>query len=222
MDITRPSKPDRVAAVLLLVLGAALAAGLHAGQLAPKLETVLKDAPSDAMIPVIVETRAQGDLRSLPPLSSYDGKVAYLRATAAEAQQEVLSWLQTVPVEDVKPLWLVSRVALHAPCSVILELAARDDVATVWFDDTVRLDPVRPSQAARDATDGPTWNIERIKADSCWAQGYDGTGVVVGNIDTRRSAVAGARRTAGSTPLRAGPHPTTTPRRAMGLIQWAS
>ena len=50
----------------------AMAAGLHAGQLAPKLEAVLKDASSDALIPVIVQTRVQGDLQSLPVLSSYD------------------------------------------------------------------------------------------------------------------------------------------------------
>jgi hypothetical protein len=87
---------------------AALAVGVHAGPLAPKLEAVLKDAPSDALIPVIVQTRVQGDLRSLPVLSSYDDKVAYLRAIAAEAQQDLLSWLRTVPAEDIKPLWLVS------------------------------------------------------------------------------------------------------------------
>jgi len=161
-----------------------LAAGLNAGQLAPKLETVLKDAPADALIPVIVETRMQADLRSLPPSSSYDDKVAYLKATAAEAQQDLLNWLRSVSVEEVRPFWLVSRVALHAPRRVILDLAARDDVATVWFDDTLRLEPIRPNRTPRDATDGPTWNIDRIKADSCWADGYDGTGIVVGNIDS--------------------------------------
>ena len=184
MDDHRPSKPGRVATILLFVLGAALAAGLNASPLTPRLEAVLKDASSDAMIPVIVQTAVQGDLQNLPASSSYDDKVAYLRATAAEAQKDLLSWLRTVPVEEVKPLWLVSRVALHAPRSVILDLAARDDVATVWFDDTFRLDLVRPSRAARAATDGPTWNIDRIQADSCWADGFDGTGIVVGNIDT--------------------------------------
>jgi subtilisin family serine protease len=161
-----------------------LVAGLHAGQLAPKLEAALQDASSDALIPVIVQTRVQGDLQSLPLLSSYDDKVAYLRAAAADAQQDMLNWLQTVRAENVRPLWLVSRVALHAPRSVILDLAARQDVATVWLDDTFRLDVVRPNRVARDATDGPTWNIDRVKADSCWADGYDGTGIVVGNIDT--------------------------------------
>ncbi len=169
---------------VVFVITAALAAGLHAGQLAPKLTAVLKDASADALIPVIVQTRVQGDLRSLPASSSYDDKVAYLRATAAEAQKDLLDWSHTVPAENIEPLWLVSRVALHAPRSVILDLVARDDVATVWFDDTFRLDAVRPSRTARDATDGPTWNIDRIQADSCWADGYDGTGIVVGNIDT--------------------------------------
>jgi subtilisin family serine protease len=169
---------------VFVLLVAVLAAGADAGQLAPKLETVVRDAAPDALIPVIVETRAQADLRSLPVRSSYDDKVAYLKATAAAAQRGLLGWLHTVPVESVRPFWLVSRVALRAPRSVILELARRDDVATVWFDDTLRLEPMRPGRAIRDATDGPTWNIERIKADSCWADGYDGTGIVVGNIDS--------------------------------------
>jgi len=163
---------------------AALAAGLNAGQLAPELERVLRDAPADALLPVIVDTRAQADLGSLPPTSSYDDKVAYLRALAAEAQQDLLKWLQSVSVEEVRPFWLVSRVALHAPRHVVLALAARDDMATVWLDDTFRLEPVRPNRSARDATDGPTWNMARIKADSCWADGYVGDGIVVGNIDS--------------------------------------
>jgi hypothetical protein len=163
---------------------AVLTAALNAGQLTPRLESVLRDASSDALIPVIVETRVQADLHQLPSTSSYDYKIAYLRETAVEAQRNLLGWLQTVPAEDVRPLWLVSRVALRAPSRIVLALAARDDVATVWFDDTLRLDPIRPSRAARDATDGPTWNIERVKADSCWADGYDGTGIVVGNTDS--------------------------------------
>jgi hypothetical protein len=167
--------------VFLLAL---LFGGLEAGSLAPKLSAMLAGASASETIPVIVQTRVQGDLTSLPVGSSHDDKVAYLRRVARDAQQGLLDYLAAAGIADVKPFWLVSRVSLRATRDVILDLAARDDVSTVWFDDTFRLDIVRPNRAARDATDGPTWNIERIRADSCWADGYDGTGIVVGNIDT--------------------------------------
>jgi len=170
--------------VLKHVVLLALAAGLNAGSLTPKVREALRVAPSDARIPVIVQTARQGDLGTLPGTSSYDDKVVYLRSVARDAQQDLLNRLAALGVEGVKPLWLVSRVALRATRDVILELAARDDVATVWLDDTFRLDAVQPNRAPRDATDGPTWNIERVKADSCWADGYTGAGIVVGNIDT--------------------------------------
>lgn len=163
---------------------AVLAAQLNAGQLTPKLEAMLKDPAPGELIPVIVDTRMQADLHDLPETSSYDDKVAHLRAFAAEAQRDLLGWMQTIPVERVRPLWLVSRIALHAPPEVIFDLAARDDVSLVWLDERLRLDPVRPNRTPADLTDGPSWSVVRVRADSCWTNGYTGTGIVVGNIDS--------------------------------------
>lgn len=161
-----------------------LATGPNAGELAPKLEAVLRAAPSDALVSVIVQTARQGDLSTLPGTSSYDDKVHYLRAVARDARQDLLNRLTALDVEGVKPFWLVSRVALRATRAIILELAARDDVGMVWFDDTVRLADLRLPSAPAEALDTELWNIARVKADSCWAGGYTGAGVVVGNIDT--------------------------------------
>lgn len=170
--------------LLTLALLAALAAGLDAGTVTPKLAAVLNRTSAAETIAVIVQTRKQADLGNLPASSSYQDKVSLLKSVARAAQQDLLARLTVLGVEDARPLWLMSRVALRAPRAVILDLAARDDVAAVWLDDTVQLNPMRPNRVGRDATDGPTWSITRIQADSCWAAGFTGTGIVAGSIDT--------------------------------------
>ncbi|MFO7638597.1 MAG: S8 family peptidase [bacterium] len=152
------------------------------GNIVPELEEILSSARSDEMVDVIVHTSLQADLEQLPPNTSYDEKVGYLQYVAGTAQRDILGWLATTDAEKVQSFWLASRIALSATPDVVRKLAARSDVDFVIDDFVVTLDAVERPAAEPDLLQ--QWNITKVSAPACWAEGYDGTGIVVGNIDT--------------------------------------
>ncbi|MFO7638877.1 MAG: S8 family serine peptidase [bacterium] len=156
-------------------------------KLVPELLEILAGAGPEEELNVIVRTRVQADLAALPPSTGYDEKISHLQATAEAAQRDILSWLATTGARDVRSFWLVSGIALTATPEVIRSMAARDDVQFVTDDFiiTVGAGPVPPLTAAATAgTDLQEWNINKVRAPECWAAGFNGAGIVVGNIDT--------------------------------------
>lgn len=162
-----------------LVLLSLLCAVALGGTIAPELEEILERAESDTLIAVIVHTALQADLGRLAN-AGYDEKVAYLQFVADEAQRGILAFLETTDATNIRSFWLESKIALSARPDVIRALAAREDVDFIVDDFTVTLD----ASVLSGECDAPGWNISKVKADSCWAKGIDGTGVVVGNVDT--------------------------------------
>jgi subtilisin family serine protease len=159
-----------------------------AAKIAPELEEILAGAGADEQIDVIAETREQADLASLPPNTSYDEKIAYLQFTAETAQREILAWLEATEARNVRTTWLVSSIALTATPTVIRTLAAREDVAFVTDDFIITLDaqstPALSTAPAAESDLLNEWGIIKVRAPECWAAGFNGAGVVVGNIDT--------------------------------------
>ncbi|HDQ99190.1 MAG TPA: T9SS type A sorting domain-containing protein [candidate division WOR-3 bacterium] len=164
-----------------LFLCLAIVAMAFGGTIVPELEAILAQAGHDEMVEVVVHTRLQADLGQLPPNTSYDGKISYLQFTAERAQQDLLNWLATTDSRNVRSFWLASRIALSATPDVIRALAEHPDVDYVIDDFTVTLDAVAAPTAKTDLLE---WNITKVNAPACWADGYDGTGIVVGNLDT--------------------------------------
>ncbi len=164
------------------VLCLALAATAFGGTIVPELEQVLATARPDENIDIVVQTALQGDLGQLPPNTSYDEKINFLQFVAERAQRDILGYLATTDAENVRTFWLVSRLALTAKPAVIRALAERADVDFVMDDFVVTLDD--RSTPPEEVVDTPGWNISKVSADQCWSAGFDGTGIVVGNIDT--------------------------------------
>ncbi|MEO0109430.1 MAG: S8 family serine peptidase [candidate division WOR-3 bacterium] len=162
-----------------------LAACLWAGRIVPELEAILKNASPSDMIGIIVRTKEQADLSLLPPDATYDEKIEYLKFVAERAQKGILEYLKTVKAEDIRCFSLVSDIALKTTPEVIRELANREDVDFVMDDFIVKLDDVWLGETTeQDATETPEWNITKVRADTCWMDGYTGQGVVVANMDT--------------------------------------
>ncbi len=156
-------------------------------KLTPELASIIQHAPPDTLFTVIATTTLQADLSTfqadstLPPDSVYEEKKAYLKQVSQEAQAGLLAFLNSEPsVDSVESFWLASRAAFVAPPAVILAVAARGDVGHVTDNFVVTLPDVTEAESNGD----PEWNIQQVKADLCWAAGVDGTGVVVGTIDT--------------------------------------
>jgi len=153
-------------------------------RLAPELETVLDAAEPDDLIDVIVHTRRQANLDALPPGTGYGGKLAHLQDVAELAQRDILAWLATTDARNVRSFWLVSRIALAATPAVIRTLAARDDIAYIFDDFVVTIDYRASEGEPLPPVDLQEWNITKVRAPECWSAGFNGAGIVVGNIDT--------------------------------------
>ncbi len=163
-----------------LVVCLALCAMAFGGTIVPELEQILASAQPDQKIDIVVKTALQADLNKLGPSATYDEKIEYLQRIAQEAQRGILAFLAQTDAANIRSFWLESKIALSATPDIIRALAAREDVEYVMDDFIVQLDDPVPSSEP----DAPGWNISKVKADSCWAVGIDGTGVVVGNVDT--------------------------------------
>ncbi len=113
-------------------------------------------------------------------------------------------------MSDPRNLWLTGQLVAEMTPAAVTALADRPEVGRLWLDD-VTSRPCRAPQIAaagrppaavspeaealrQDGGWGPTrqagagkslaWHLPQIEADQAWAAGYDGTGSVVGHLDT--------------------------------------
>ncbi len=190
---------DSVAAQSIFTSG--LAAKLHPEVLKQWLTGASEQQP------VLIQMQAQADLSraaigSAPSIAARRAAVVNsLQVTAKRSQAGVLALLakaqQAGGASTVRSLWINNSIAARVDRAVLLQIAARDDVAFIqpdryrkWID--VDLDPreasTRSVQPAISSLYAPTalqWNIQRIRADLVWsALNISGTGIVVANMDT--------------------------------------
>ena len=175
------------------------AAFTSTAELSGKLHpTLLKQwlTGSNERLPVIIQLRAQADLNraaiaAAPSIA--DRRVAIvneLQATALRSQAGVLALLaeaqQADRATEIRSLWINNSIAAHVDRDMLLQIAARDDVAFIqpdryrqWID--VDFDPTSTLQPPA----SNEWHIQRIRADQVWAAlNVTGTGIVVANMDT--------------------------------------
>lgn len=159
---------------------------LISGTIHASLQEKLTALNDRDMIRVIVHMRDQAYLSAVPVVFSKEKKIEFLRAYAQNNQADLLKDLTRFSdrIQDVKTFWIFNGLVLNATKEVICWIASRDDVDYIIDDRSVML--------SKDAIDGqdmailrvPEWNIQQIKADSCWHIGYDGSGTVIGNMST--------------------------------------
>ena len=78
-----------------------------------------------------------------------------------------------------KSLWLINGVAVSTSKASILSLASDPRVLEIVLDQTISL-----ADTTRSSGGIPEWNLSAVGADSLWAQGYNGTGIVVAVMDS--------------------------------------
>ncbi len=165
--------------LVMLVLVTSLTGGTLSDAMMKKLQKATPDEP----IKALVWMKDQANLRNI---KGYKAKEELLKETAQTSQMELIQFLQEKGVEEYKSFWLVNMMYVKATPEVIVSIAKRSDVALV---DIVReRHIIQPKKSLKPyPKDGKTveWNIDKIKADSVWAQyGLTGDGVIVGTMDT--------------------------------------
>jgi bacillopeptidase F len=174
-------KPVRIAGASGLV-ALVLAWSSQAAVIAPELENELgKRAPHEE-VAVIVSLAGKVDHRlyEVQDRSRRDTRLyRALKAKAAAAQAPHRAFLQGRGASRMRELWMINGLAVTARADVIRQLAKRAGV------DSIRSDSILQAPAVTYGSDAPTeWNLNAVHAPDMWMQGYDGSGIVVANMDT--------------------------------------
>ncbi len=112
-----------------------------------------------------------------------------LKDNAEDTQQKLLKYIsqeeEKSNVAEYKPYYIINAVYVKATKDVIENISYMDEVEKIYENKIVKLDEPQITTGEIQANaEGVEWNVEKIKADEVWDLGVDGTGVVVGTIDT--------------------------------------
>ena len=145
--------------------------------LTPGAQRALDALPPGAMMPVIVHLAG----------SSGAGRfISSLRQQAESSQASLREWLRAHQTHGqargLVSFWIFNGLAVTATREVILELAARPEVAGVALDEVVIIAPNPLSQTPEPPTIGQ--NLHLMGAPEAWARGITGQGVVVAVLDS--------------------------------------
>ncbi|MFT7679923.1 MAG: subtilisin family serine protease [Planctomycetota bacterium] len=154
------------------------------------LAQVMKAARADRLIPVTIVLREHASYAelqaigaALPKQQRREQVTAQLKEIARSTQAELIEFLELRAAEALRSLWIHNVVGAEVTSSVVLEIAAREDVAYVHRNVHAPTEEVLTSAPALGGN--PTCGLDLINAPDVWSQrGINGTGVVVAVIDT--------------------------------------
>jgi subtilisin family serine protease len=131
------------------------------------------------------------DLSNLDKNEQRELVISNLKSFYGVSQNDILLHLASLKNDDlitnIKPLWITNVIICEATGNAINELAERDDIRRIDFDE-YRI--ILPDQTENNSETGNpdsreiTWNVTLVNADDVWAEGYTGNGVLVAVIDT--------------------------------------
>ena len=189
-----------LATVLVLLIAAAVAKAPHAqaAWLDPDLERQLVAAGDDQPVRGYLLLKDRVDLNAL--VTGLDASsagrarrhfavITAYRDHAAVTQGPLLDFLaqeqHAQKGVSFRSFWIQNAVALTAPPQVYARLIGRHDVGWLFADPQIApIAPVDVSPSAPTAAKGIEPGIEATRAPELWDLGIDGTGVLVGDMDT--------------------------------------
>jgi subtilisin family serine protease len=194
----------RKALALASLLLCTSASAALAGRISPGLERRVAGMEGSDEITVLVVLRDQAPIASLdqdlhaaraPLAARHRAVVDALREAASRSQQPILTELALQraagPVRGFTPYWIINALTVATTVDGARELARRDDVDVVEPDLAFEL--VGPAESPEHQEDisrglraiGITPGVVAVGARQVWTElGIDGTGALVGNMDT--------------------------------------
>jgi len=183
-----PRIVKRILTVLSGLLIALQAAGAMAGVVAPDVQDAVRTLAPDAEVPVIIRLSETVDLKSFTDKDKAVRSSKIIKALIDRkdrTQKDLLKFLKNNKVKDPLSLWIINGIAARVPVSLVDELANLPSVERVTLDAVVTLppEPVVAGLGGTGATN-PGDNIIDVGVPELWTLGYQGTGSVVGVMDT--------------------------------------
>lgn len=190
------SERNKVVKYIILLLIAAVPA--FSGTIHPDLQDLIQTSEKTELIPVFILAQGELDTDWIDAVSvnmireeRQEFVVDALKDIADVSQRSIIRELgiyTTESVCNIVSLWLANAVYCEATPSVISHIASRSDVTVIERAAHENAGLIYPYDV-RDATPEElgkaiTWSVTKINADDVWALGYNGSGVIVGVIDT--------------------------------------
>ncbi|WIV12987.1 S8 family serine peptidase [Proteiniborus sp. MB09-C3] len=166
---------------------------------------VMNDLAKEDLIEVLVYMKDQVDTQMVAratrnAVSSYmtpysqklevrKGIVEALRDKAELTQANLLTYLEQEmekgSVEEYTPYHIVNMIYVKATKETIENISYMSEVEKIYKNKIHTMDfPVIEDKDIELSGTEPQWNITRVGADQAWSLGYDGTGAVVGSLDS--------------------------------------
>ena len=153
------------------------------GKLTDELKAQINKASPDAMVSCIVIMKETYPYEAMEAYAIKE-RIRTYRQIAEMSQRPLIDWLSERGDAIVhQRFWVLNGIYLEAKPEIILEIARRPDVGWISHNGEVHI-IAEPVYAPGISSRGTTWGIRKIKADSCWAAGYTGQGIILGETDT--------------------------------------
>ena len=179
--------------VLILMLPSVKSADAEEGKkirISPQLKAQIDAVGASGEVTAIVKMKESA---SLPMLRGDRlAVINALRETKQKSQAPLIRFLNSTDispkVRKIRQFWIDNLVLVRGTPEVITQIAARPDVLTVFENFTLTLPPRQdnPDRPFPQQSQSQLWDsITKIGAKQVWASyGIDGSGVVIGGIDT--------------------------------------
>ena len=115
--------------------------------------------------------------------------VSELRIKADSSQRNLKKYIEKEKVKgnvkNYNSFYIVNGMAITATEEVMRNIAAMPEVESIKPNGITKLiEPEKTSEAAPQAVNNVEWNLEKIGVPDVWSLGIDGTGIVIGSIDS--------------------------------------
>ncbi len=172
----------------------------------PRLATAMVEEGASAMHRVMIVPAAQVDVNAafalLEKVPAGERRRMMADALKGESERGMTTlrerWDPLVArgaMSDPASLWLSGTYFAMMNAEAIDEMADHPAVARLWLDDQLLEPRIQPGGAAAraDATTAPmrsqqmlaqAWHLATIGAPTAWASGYDGSGILIGHLDS--------------------------------------
>lgn len=107
--------------------------------------------------------------------------IRHLKYRAGQDQKTVREFLMQQGVTCVNSLWINNTLAFSANASLIRHVARLPEVESIRTDNVIRLEVVNLPSVQPNTSQ---WQLDAVGVPDLWRLGYDGTGIVVANMDT--------------------------------------
>lgn len=197
-------KTGQVTSIMLILL-MFFGVGLSGAVISSSLYQAMKET-DDQFLPVIVVLKEQSDVDKLYMEARNLGRderrafvmnrlISYAIDSQADLRTKLEQLEQAGLVSDLRFLWITNVIGMKATKEGINSLAGHPDIERIEYDPLRQLIPSHPididfSTERKSPNKGTkndreiTPNVSLINAPQVWEQGFEGSGVVVGVVDT--------------------------------------